>query len=347
MRLSGVGTCNRLLLCLMLHTAISSTIQAGEPLQQPAAAPSQAQQGIVQFKALADEKCAPRFRLRDHEFEYQLQPREIDSTNFDLAEVTFPSPVKTPHERNNTVHCEFYRPKLEGRRPAVIVLHILGGDFALARLFCHSLNQRGTAALFVKMPYYGPRREPGVARRMIAEDPHETVEGMTQAVLDIRRAAAFLSSREEIDHEQIGILGVSLGGITAALAASAEPRIQNVCLLLAGGDFAKIAAESTEFKRQREKFIAAGQDAAEFARIVRDVDPLTHAALLRGRNMLMINAKSDEVIPRASTDSLWKAAGEPEIVWLSGGHYSVMRHLPTALIRANRFFEANDSNAEK
>jgi dienelactone hydrolase len=294
--------------------------------------------GKAQFTAINDDKCPARFRLQDHEFDYELQWREVDSDHFELADVTFPSPVKTPHERNNTVHCELYRPKVEGKRPAVIVLHILGGDFPLARLFCHSLNQSGTTALFLKMPYYGPRRDPEVPRRMIAENAEETVEGMTQAVLDIRRAAALLATRDDVDPEQIGIMGVSLGGITASLAASAEPRIHNVCLLLAGGNFAKIAAESAEFKKQREKFQADGRDPKEFEKVIQEVDPLTYAELLCDRRVLMFNAKSDEVIPYACTEALWIAAGKPEIVWLNGGHYSVIRHLPTALMRANKFF---------
>ena len=62
--------------------------------------------------------------------------------------MTFPSPVVTPHANNNTVHCEYFRPLAAGKHPGVIVLHILGGDFDLARLFCRSLAHRGTAALF-------------------------------------------------------------------------------------------------------------------------------------------------------------------------------------------------------
>lgn len=312
----------------MLSPAVLLPSQAAEPSES----------GTVQFRAMDPAQTPAPFRLEDHEFPYELTWRSLETSRFDAADVTFPSPVKTPHEANNTVHAEYYRPKKSGKRPAVIVLHILGGDFALARLFCHSLNQRGIAALFVKMPYYGPRRIPGVPRRMIAEDPRETVEGMTQAVLDIRRASALLAEREEIDAERIGILGVSLGGITAALAAEAEPRIQNVCLLLAGGDFPKIAAESKEFARQRERFRSSGADPEKFTRIISEVDPLRYAQLLQNRRVLMLNAETDEVIPRASTEALWSAAGKPQIVWFSGGHYSVMRHLPAALHQANDFF---------
>ncbi len=306
--------------------------------------PPRLEQGSVSFQSAGSEKTPQRFQLVDHEFDYKMQWRNLESERFEVADVTFPSPVETPHELNNTVHCEYYQPLIPAveKRPAVIVLHILGGDFALSRLFCHSLNQRGTTALFLKMPYYGPRRDPAIARRMITENAEETVEGMTQAVLDIRRAVAFLEARDDIDPKKIGILGVSLGGITAALAAEAEPKLNNVCLLLAGGDFATIAEESREFARQREKFRSEGRNSEEFGELVSQVDPLTHAALLKDRRVLMFNAKSDEVIPPICTEKLSKAAGEPEIVWLTGGHYSVLRHLPTALIRANQFFEHSE-----
>jgi hypothetical protein len=55
----------------------------------------------------------------------------------------------------------------------------------------------------------------------------------------------------------------------------------------------------------------------------------------------MLNAANDEVIPKACTISLWKGFGEPEIYWYSGGHYSVILHLPRALERVAHFFAAD------
>ena len=54
----------------------------------------------------------------------------------------------------------------------------------------------------------------------------------------------------------------------------------------------------------------------------------------------MLNAKEDEVIPKACTESLWHALGQPEIVWYDGGHYSVARHLLDAMKRTQDFFAA-------
>ena len=174
-----------------------------------------------------------------------------------MWDVTFPSPVVTPQASNNTVHAEFYRSKRDGRRPAVIVLHILGGDFPLSRLFCNRLAQQGVSALFVKMPYYGPRRGADSKRRMVSLNPDETVEGMTQAVLDIRRSVAWLAARDDVAAGRIGIFGISLGGITGGLAASIEPQIGHVCLLLAGGDIGQVALDSPELRKMHGELLKA------------------------------------------------------------------------------------------
>jgi len=215
----------------------------------------------------------------------------------------------------------------------------------LSRLFCNCLAQNGICALFVKMPYYGERRDPASPRRMVSVDPAETVAGMTQAVLDIRRATAWLAARPEVDANALGIFGISLGGITSSLAATAEPRLQNVCMLLAGGDVGRVAWESLELRGMREKLLAKGVNREQFLETLRTIDPVTYAAAARGKRILMLNARNDEVIPRECTLSLWRSLGEPEIHWYSGGHYSAIWHLPSALARVARFFATAGSGA--
>jgi hypothetical protein len=298
--------------------------------------------GEVRFEARADEAGVPeRFRLKTHTFEFAAEDLASSSADLRLSLVTFPSPVKTALEQNNTVHCEYFLPQRKEKVPAVVVLHILGGDFPLSRLFCSALASRGVAALFVKMPYYGPRRAAGDPRRMVSKDPRETVEGMTQAILDIRRAAAFLASQPEIDPDQLGVFGISLGGITGGLAAAAEPRFKNVCLLLAGGDVGRIGWESPELADVRERWTKGGGTKEQFIDLMKQVDPVCYGDRCRGKRILMLNAKNDELIPRACTESLWKALGEPEIVWYDGGHYTVARSFFPILDKATGFFAAS------
>jgi dienelactone hydrolase len=188
------------------------------------------------------------------------------------------------------------------------------------------------------MPYYGERRQPDSPARMISLDPHETVRGMTQAVLDIRRAAAWLATRDEIDPERLGIMGISLGGITAALATSVEPRFTSACLILAGGDMGEVAWKSSEMAPLRERWLASGGSRESLIAILKVVDPVTYARPLPGRRVLMLNAKRDEVIPPDCTRALWRSLGEPEIVWWDAGHYTAVRYLFDGVAQAVSFF---------
>jgi dienelactone hydrolase len=324
-------------LCAAFLLLISSHVAFG--FQAAAAVES----GEFEFVPGPHESDLPKhFQLAQQKFAFELTAQPTSAQAYSIAALTFPSPVKTPHVNNNTVHCEYFKPLAEGKHPAVIVLHILGGDFQLSRLFCRSLAQRGTAALFLKMPYYGPRRQPDVPARMVSTDPDETIRGMTQAILDIRCGASWLSSQPEVDGNRLGIMGISLGGITSALAATAEPRFSRVCLLLAGGDISQVAWESKELEKLRSKWVAGGGTKESLAQLIKVVDPVTYAKKVPGREVLMLNASHDEVIPKVCTESLWKAFGEPEIYWWDAGHYSALRFIFDGLARTCRFFDGEN-----
>ncbi len=308
---------------------------------EPVAKARPVRTGEVRFEPTPKEESVPAlFQLQPHAFAFEQAPLETVSTTIEIFDVRFPSAVETEEPANNTVHTEYFRPAGEGRRPAVVVLHILGGDFDLARLFCRRLASSGVAALFLKMPYYGPRRTPGSSARMISDDPQSTVDGMRQAVLDIRRGAAWLAAQQEVDPQQLGVFGISLGGITSALAASAEPRFAKVCTMLAGGDLGKVSWDRPELSRIRDRWIAKGHTKEEFVGLLEQVDPVTHLAPVEGRRVLMLNAAHDEVIPRESTDALWNAFGKPDIVWYDAGHYSALLHVFDGLGRVAKFFQA-------
>ena len=303
------------------------------------AADKAVRRGTVEFQPSRGEAELPKhFQLGPHRFVFELTPVETASQTFRIWQLTFPSPVATAEANNNTVHCEYFCPRAPGPHPAVIVLHILGGDFELARLFCRSLAQQGVAALFVKMPYYGPRRTPGSSTRMVSYDAAATVRGMTQAVLDIRQAVAWLAAQDEVDSRRLGIMGISLGGITSALAAAAEPRLQNICLILAGGDMGQVAWESRHLAPLRARWAAQGGTRESLVELLAPIDPVTYAENVRGRRILMLNAQRDEVIPPACTESLWRALGKPEIVWWDATHFTAIQFLFEGMERATRFF---------
>ena len=280
-------------------------------------------------------------------FSYRIAPL-AEKPGFRIYRLTYPSPVTTPVEQNNTVPTDYYLPEGiepgDPPRPAVICMHILDGDFELVRIVCSALARRGIPAIMFKLPYYGERAMPGGPEAM-ARRPELFVEALDQAMLDVRRTVDVLASRPEVHPERIGITGISLGGIVAAAAAGGEPRIHRAAMILAGGDLLAIVCHARETRVLEEmiaRLPAERRKAVEES--IRRVDPLHTAPGLRERarqgRVLMINAAEDEVIPPECTEKLARALGiSDQVVWLEGlGHYTAMAELPRALDMTAAFF---------
>jgi dienelactone hydrolase len=300
--------------------------------------------GRVAYEPTAAEANVPaELRLEAARFAFEVEPVR-DDARFAVAKVRFPSPLESPAPENNTVHAEYFRPKAPGRRPGVVVLHILGADFALSRYLAARLADAGVAALFVKLPYYGERRPAGppAQTKFLSANIGRSTEAMRQGILDVRRALAWLASRPEIDPSRLGVTGISLGGIISAVVAAVDPTVERAALLLAGGGLADILwnMPEREAKLYRAAWLASGRTFADLEALVRPYDPLTHAAGLKGKRVLMIAGNADEVVPPRATRRLWEGAGEPPLHWLDCGHYSAVGFLLPAIRETVEFLAA-------
>ncbi|WP_406696739.1 alpha/beta hydrolase family protein [Singulisphaera sp. Ch08] len=303
------------------------------------------ERGEASFQPTSAEADVPElFRLTAARFPYE---RELIRTeaSYSVFAVRFPSPITTPDPENNTVHAEYFCPAGSVRRPAVVVLHILGADFALSRYLAARLAQRGVASLFVKLPYYGERRPAGTEKRFLSGDMDRSLLSMRQGVCDVRRATAWLAGRPEVDSKQLGVTGISLGGIVASLSAAIDPTIKQAALLLAGGDLARILWEMPEAEaaKYRDLWLKSGRTQADFKTMTTPFDPLTYAHRLIGKRLFMMAGNVDEVIPPASTKALWEAAGRPRIEWFDCGHYSAVGFLLPAIRETVDFFAVDEA----
>jgi dienelactone hydrolase len=288
-----------------------------------------AEKGKVAFKAIDDQSTvAERYRLAPTEFEYDLKPkRDLTVSGIEIYDLTFPSPVKTPHAENNTVHAEYYRPKGKGPFPGVIILDILDGSQVVSRGIASILATQGIAGLCVQMPYYGPRHTPGSKLRLLSPDIEHTMAAIKQAVLDNRCATAWLESRPEIDAKKLGIHGTSLGSFVAALTAAAEPRLNNVSLLLGGGGLVDAYWDHPQAKPYLQVLAFWGGDKETLKKAIAPADPITYAENLKKRNLLMIAASKDDIVPPAAAKALWEATGKQKIVWLNSTHITAAFYL--------------------
>jgi dienelactone hydrolase len=269
-----------------------------------------------------DEKCgvAERYRMPACDVEYKLTPRhDLKHSGVRVFDLTFPSPVTTDVPENNTVHCELYLPAGEGPFPVAVVLDILQGNAIIARGQCMWMAQHGVAGMVVYMAHYGPRRPPNSKTRLLSTDVFKSVDGVKQTVLDCRRAVAWLASRPEFDRDNIGLAGTSLGSLVGAVVSANEPLIKNVCLMLPAGGLVDAFYDHPKAEPYRPIVDALGGKFT-LKLLIAPVDPLTYAKQLKEKNLLMICAARDDVLPPAAAKRLWEATGKQRIVWLDTTH---------------------------
>ena len=244
-----------------------------------------------------------------------------------ISHLTFPSPGPSRYPENLTVHAEYYRPKGKGPFPAAVVLHILDGRFYVARLVASALAQRGVAALFIQLPYYGDRRPREVVDLRDIDLP-EVVTAIQQAVRDVRRGAAWLRQRPDVDGKQVGIVGVSLGSFIAQLAAGADGGFDRCAFVLGGGSIIETVYSGSKDTRKMEAILKQrGWTREKAQKVLERVEPARFVKGISSGGVLMINCRSDEVVPPASTERYWESIGKPNIVWFAGGHSALKNHL--------------------
>jgi dienelactone hydrolase/predicted choloylglycine hydrolase len=340
------------------HRYNLAKLLAGEPAERYLLIDTKARPiltGKVKFEPKGDQKDVPeRYRLPAHEFTYEMQLKhDLPEQGFRVYDVRFPSPVQSPVPENNMVHGEFYVPTpptppskggddrnsslsskgggdsisstpLEGGAgggiPAVVLLDILQGNQAVTRFQATILAQQGVAALTIHMAYYGPRRPANLPIRFLMPSVEHSVESVRQTVLDVRRAAAWLESRPEVDRTRLGVMGTSLGSFIGCVAAQMEPRFSRVVLLLGGGGLVDAFYDHPKAEPIRKLWEALGGTKEKLAQQVAPADPLTCACNLKDRKVLMFGAKRDDIVPPKCTERLWEACGKPRIIWYDCSH---------------------------
>ena len=239
--------------------------------------------------------------------------------------LTFPSAVTTPHPENNVVHARFFpSPSPRGRRRAVVVLPQWNADAGGHIGLCRLLNRFGLTALRLTLPYHDARK-PAELRRadyIVSANIGRTMQVCRQAVLDARRAVAWLASQ---GYDSIGILGTSLGSCLAMLTAAHEPLIKAAALNHISPYFADVVWEGLSTAHVRHG-LEGHIDLDRLRRIWLPISPLPYLERVRDKRLLLVYARYDLTFPvrlsRMLVDEFRRLRISHDLHVLPCGHYS-------------------------
>ncbi len=254
--------------------------------------------------------------------DYEFEPASAEHRQKgEAGTLRFPSALTTPHPANNTVVARWFP---SGGDRAVVVLPQWNSDaeghIGLSRL----LARFGVSALRLSLPYHDTRMPPELTRAdyIVSSNIARTIQVCRQAVLDARRAVAWLASQ---GFERIGILGTSLGSCLALLTAAHEPRIRAQALNHISPYFADVVWRGLSTRHVREG-LNGHINLDELRHLWRPISPFSYLERLHQTRTLLVYARYDLSFPvdlsRMLVDE-FKARRLPhEVTVLPCGHYS-------------------------
>ncbi len=203
-------------------------------------------------------------------------------------------------------------------RPAVVLVHgYLGGhyrfeEFAFPLPWLYRLGF--DVALFV-LPFHARRAAPGRGGSppFPGSDPRFTVEGFRQAVGDLGSLVGWLRRRGA---PSVGVMGMSLGGYTSALAATVDPELSFTVPVIPLACFADYARDNG---RLGPPGAAQAAEHAALAAVYAPVSPLARPSRLAPGRALLVAAQGDAITPIHHAERLAAHFGAP-LVTFAGGH---------------------------
>jgi pimeloyl-ACP methyl ester carboxylesterase len=250
---------------------------------------------------------------------------------FDGATLRFPSALVTPHPENNVVSARWFPARTDRRRGgageprrSVLVLPHWNSDdqshIGLARL----LSRFGLSSLRMSLPYHDVRMPPELTRAdyIVSSNVARTVQVCRQAVLDARRAVAWLAAQ---GFDRIGILGTSLGSCLAMLTAAHEPLIRAQALNHVSPWFADVVWRGLSTRHVREG-LEGHLDLDRLRTLWQPISPWSYLDRVKQTRTLLVYARYDLTFPvdlsRTLIAEFARRKLPHEVAVLPCGHYS-------------------------
>lgn len=235
-----------------------------------------------------------------------------------------------PYKKNLRAQARWIRPEKKRRDTCFIYVHGWlepGSWVEEATLFRKWSKDLDVDLAHVSLPFHGarmPRSSLFSGEFFWTADLVRTMEAVRQAVHDVRSMVMWL---REQGYERVGVGGISLGGSLTMLTACLEPAPDFVVPIVSHlqlGEAVESAAILFRMREDLEKWGVGPEARRElFDRLgLADIEPV-----LAPDKQLWIQAREDAYIDAKLAEKQWSAWGEPEILWIEGGHMTFPMHI--------------------
>ena len=176
----------------------------------------------------------------------------------------------------------------------------------------------------------------------------KTLDGLNsvlhQAIINNKIVLDWAALQPNIDQSRIGVLGISMGGIEAALISAVDTRVKAGVFVLSAGDLPWVLTHTTEkgIVRKRKKHLETYNMTKErlynYLQSVIVFDPISYAPYINSKNTLMVLGRYDTVTPLSKGMELREKIGNPETVVIPTGHFTAILFRNYVMRKSRRFF---------
>ncbi len=191
-----------------------------------------------------------------------------------------------------------------------VILYLYSYPFETGRFlnndFCRFLTKNGFAA--VGFPSALTARRYDGSRPMKEWFVSELRESLATSAHDVQLILNYLSTRNDLDIDRVGMFGDGSGATIAILAAAVDPRIKTLDLLDPWGDWPDWMAKSTLIPEKERP----GMLKPEFLAGVAPLDPLKWLPELKTQKVRLQEVKTVTVTPTEARQKI-EAAAPPNV----------------------------------
>jgi len=227
------------------------------------------------------------------------------------------------HTKNRIAHARHWRHR-KGPRSTVIAIHGFSADlyhfnewfFAIPWLY-----RAGYDVLLFTLPFHGARQarlSPFSGHGFFAGGTTRINEAFGQALCDLR---LFLGDLLAEGAPEVGVTGMSLGGLTTSLFASVEPRLAFAIPNVPVVSLADLVMEWEPIASYlRAAMRLAGRDVRVARELLAPSSPLSFSPKIARERLFLIGGVGDRLAPPRHARLLWEHWGRPRLHWFPGSH---------------------------